>query len=87
MHAGGMRTPVSHYSELISDLTGVPADTAVLVEELMRGERTALDSMTVPEFERAAHDALREARELEQLGMLGDFCDALQIPVPARLSL
>jgi hypothetical protein len=73
---------MSHYSKLIAAHTGADETTAVLIEELMRSDRTGLDGLSVPEFTTAAYSALYQAREMATAGMLRGWCEAMGVAAP-----
>jgi hypothetical protein len=83
----GVRWVMSHYSNSIDDRTRCDSATAVLLEELMRGERTGLDGLTLAEFDTAIVQALADAAELAQSGLLAGYCSALGIETPRNGAL
>jgi hypothetical protein len=58
-------------------------DTIALVEELMRADRTGLDSLSPAEFRTAAREASLEALLMHNEGILAAWCDALALAMPA----
>lgn len=71
------------YADLIAEIAGTTEPAAVaLIEELMRSERPALDSLTAAEFAAAVRDAVYDAAEMEAGGWLPSYCEALGLAVP-----
>lgn len=72
------------YAEAIARAIGEQdRATVTLVEDLMRVERTGLDSLTADQLAAAAREALAVAKALARLGQLRDYCKAVGIDAPA----
>ncbi|MDX3110152.1 hypothetical protein [Nonomuraea angiospora] len=74
---------MSLYAQQISDAIGRndPA-TLALVEDLMRINLTGLDHLTNTQLAALARRSLADAQELEEVGELRGYCDALGLAVP-----
>ena len=76
----------SHYSELISRITGYDSDMSVLVETVIRSGHTALDHFTEAEFPALIETAILGIAELRQFNLVAGFCRDMGIDVPAVLA-
>ena len=75
---------MSPYTKLIAEaIEETDPATLAIVEEFMRTERTALDSLTLAGFRAAAREAAAEAVGMHAAGMLAGWCDAFQLAIPA----
>ncbi len=74
---------MSHYANLIIEKTGCDEDTADLIEELMRSERTALDGLDDAQFDAAIAEAVEDAGNMAAADELDFYCQAMDIEVPA----
>lgn len=77
-----MRTPMKTiYTETIQDATGCDPDTAALIEDVMRCDRTALDHLTRGQIQREAREILDALMADPAAARL--IAEASELPVPA----
>ncbi len=76
------------YATLIASAinTADPAVVAV-VEELMRTDRTALDGLSLAQFNREARTAFADMVLLAAAGALTEYCEAFELDVPAHINI
>jgi hypothetical protein len=77
-----MRTPIKTiYTETIQAATGCDPDTAALIEDVMRCDRTALDHLTREQIQGEAREILDALMADPAAARL--IAEASELPVPA----